>query len=127
VAPPAADRALPRGHPRRDRCVKGTWSTEVSYAVTSLKPERAAASGLLRMTREYWGIENKLHWVRDVTFGEDDSQVRTGSAPQVCAALRNLVVALLRASGAQNLAAALRTNSARPRAAVRLVLSAGCS
>jgi hypothetical protein len=109
---------------RRERCVKGNWSAEVSYSVSSLKPERANASDLLRMTRQYWGIENQLHWVRDVTFGEDGSQVRTGSAPQVCAALRNLVITLLRASGAQNLAAALRANSARPRAAVAMVLSA---
>jgi hypothetical protein len=73
--------------------------------------------------REYWGIENKLHRVRDVTCGEDDSQVRSGAAPQVCAALRNLMIALLRRTGVENIAAALRTHSGRPRAALALVLA----
>jgi predicted transposase YbfD/YdcC len=83
----------------------------------------ARAPRLLRLNREYWGIENRLHWVRDVTLGEDRSQIRSGAAPQVCAALRSLGIALLRRSGASNIAGALRTFSGRPRAAVALVLS----
>ena len=49
------------------------------------------AARLLEIWRGHWGIENRLHWVRDVVFGEDRSQVRTESAPQLLAALRNLV------------------------------------
>ena len=56
----------------------------------------------------HWGIENRLHWVRDVVYGEDQSQVRTGSAPQLLAALRNLVIGILHLGGVKNIAAALR-------------------
>ncbi len=59
-----------------------------------------------------WGIENRLHWVRDVTFDEDRSQVRTGAAPQVLAGLRNLVISLVRRAGHSNVAAALRRHNA---------------
>ncbi len=96
---------------------------EVTYAITSLAPERADARTLLGHLRGHWGIENKTHWVRDVTFDEDRSQVRTGAAPQVMAALRNLVLALLRRAGHTNMAAALRTYAGRPADAVALFLS----
>jgi hypothetical protein len=109
---------------RRERTVKGKTSVEVSYGITSLGPREAKARRLLKLAREYWGIENRLHWVRDVTFDEDRSQVRSGAAPQVCAGLRNLGIALLRRIGTPNIAARLRTYSARPREAVALVLSA---
>jgi hypothetical protein len=108
---------------RRERREKGETKVEVGYGITSLGADQADATRLLGLNREYWGIENRLHWVRDVTFDEDRSQVRSGAAPQVCAGLRNLGIALLRRSGAENIAAALRTFSARPRAAVALVLS----
>jgi hypothetical protein len=60
--------------------------------------------------RGHWAIENQLFRVRDVTLGEDASQVRKGSAPEVMAALRNTVIALLRQSGTVNIAAAIREN-----------------
>lgn len=82
-------------------------STEVRYAITSLS-SKVGAKRLLELVRGHWGIENRLHYVRDVTMGEDASHIRTGSAPQVMAALRNVVLALLRAAGFQNMAAALR-------------------
>ncbi len=63
--------------------------------------------------------------MRDETFGEDACQTRTGFAPQVRAACLNLVIALLRRTGATNLAAALRTYAGRPARAVQLVASAG--
>ena len=97
----------------------------MTYAVTSLPPERADARTLLGHLRGHWGIENKTHWVRDVTFDEDRSQVRTGAAPQVMAAMRNLVLALLRRAGHANIAAALRTYPGRPADAVTLILSGG--
>lgn len=100
-------------------------TVEVTYAITSLPPERADARTLLGHLRGHWGIENKVHWVRDVTFDEDRSQVRTGAAPQVMAAVRNLVLALLRRAGHANMAAALRTYAGRPADAVTLILSGG--
>jgi predicted transposase YbfD/YdcC len=108
---------------RRERTVKGQTTVEVGYSIPSLEPKEAGAQRLLGLSREYWEIENRLHWVRDVTLEEDRSQVRSGAAPQVCAGLRNLVIGLLRRVGAPKIAAALRTYSARPRAAVALVLS----
>ena len=66
------------------------------------------AGELLEYVRGHWGIENRLHYVRDVTLGEDASQVRTGAAPQVMAALRNVVLGLLRSGGETNIAAAIR-------------------
>jgi hypothetical protein len=98
---------------------------EVTYAITSLPPDRADARTLLGHLRGHWGIENKTHWVRDVTFDEDRSQVRTGAAPQVMAATRNLVLALLRRAGHMNIAAAVRTYAGRPADAVALLLSGG--
>jgi len=98
---------------------------EVTYAITSLPPDRADARTLLGHLRGHWGIENKTHWVRDVTFDEDRSQIRTGAAPQVMATTRNLVLALLRRAGHTNIAAALRTYAGRPADAVALVLSSG--
>jgi hypothetical protein len=104
----------------------GEVEDEVSYAITSLPPERADAARLLTLLRGHWGIENQLHHVRDVTFDEDRSGVRTDAAPQVCAACRNLVIALLRRAGATNIAAACRTFAGRPRTAVALIAAAGC-
>lgn len=89
---------------------KGAVTTEVRYAITSLGPGVGPAD-LLRAWRGHWAIENRLHYVRDVTFGEDASQVRSGSAPQILAALRNATVALLRRAGHANIAAALRANA----------------
>jgi hypothetical protein len=93
----------------------------VRYFVTSLPPARADARRLLALVRGHWGIENRLHHVRDVTFGEDRSAIRTGAAPQAVAACRNLVIALARRAGHTNVAAALRTYAGRPAAAVALV------
>jgi hypothetical protein len=100
-------------------------AVEVTYAITSLPLARADARALLSYNRGQWGIENKTHWVRDVTFGEDRSQVRCGAAPQVMAANRNLALALLRRAGHTNIAAALRTYAGRPADAVALTLSGG--
>lgn len=98
---------------------------EVRYYVTSLAPEQADAETLLALARGHWGIENRLHHVRDVTFDEDRSQMRCGAIPQTFAACRNLAIGLLRTSGAASIAAALRTYAARPVDAALLVLSTG--
>ena len=97
---------------RLERIVKrGEVETrEVEYAITSVGPEWADAATLLGWWRGHWGIENRLHWVRDVTMGEDASRVRHGSAPQALAGLRNAAIGLLRLLGEPNIAAALREN-----------------
>jgi len=100
---------------------KGQKETQVRYAITSLGTERKAKQ-LLSLVRGHWAIENQLFWVRDVTLGEDASQVRKGSTPQVMAALRNVVIGLLRNSGASNLAAAIRSNGWQPQSATLMNL-----
>ena len=99
---------------------RGASTTETRQFITSLPPT-TAPQRLLELTRSHWGIENRLHYVRDVTFGEDACRVRSGVAPQVLAALRNTVIALLRAAGHANIAAALRQYAWRPDAALHLL------
>jgi predicted transposase YbfD/YdcC len=79
----------------RERTVKGVRSVEVVYGITSLSMKQADAATLLAILRNHWQIENGLHYVRDVTLGEDACRVRSGTAPQVLAALRNAVIHLL--------------------------------
>jgi predicted transposase YbfD/YdcC len=99
----------------------GQVSLEVVYGITSLASSEATARQLLAFTRQHWHIENKSHWVRDVTFDEDRCQVRTGSLPHVMATLRNTVINLLRATGAANIAKALRHYAAHPDDALALI------
>jgi hypothetical protein len=108
---------------RRGRPV-GPPSVEVVYYITSVPPERADAARLLPLIRGHWGIENRLHHVRDVTFDEDRSTVRSGAAPQLMAAARNLVLALFRRQHRTNIAATLRTYAGRPRTAIDLLVNA---
>ena len=82
------------------------WSTETVYAITSLIAIQARPPELARLARG--------HWLRDVTFDEDRSQARTASGPRVMAALRNLVITILRLAGAASIAAALRHHSRHP-------------
>ena len=102
---------------------KGKISRETSYIITSLSPQQATPARLLQLVRGHWAIENRLHWVRDVTFDEDRCQVRTGAAPQVMAALRNTVIGLFRLTGVRNIAAALHTLAGSPPRALALVTS----
>jgi predicted transposase YbfD/YdcC len=90
------------------------WRTVVVYAVTSLAFAQASPARLADLIRGHWAIENGLHYVRDVTFAEDASRVRTGTAPQVMACLRNLVIGALSRAGPVNLAAALRQHARDP-------------
>jgi hypothetical protein len=105
----------------RERTVKGVTTVEVEYAMTSLKPEQADAQRLSELVREHWGMENGLHWVRDVTLGEDGCRVRKGNAPQVLAAVRNAVIHLLAGMVAPNHAVAIRRLNAHPEEALALL------
>ncbi len=99
----------------------GQTRDEVAHAITSLGQERATTGELLELWRAHWHIENRLHWVRDVTFDEDRSQARAGHVPQVMATLRNVAISLLRICGAENIAAACRRYAARPALALAAV------
>jgi hypothetical protein len=84
------------------------------YAITSLTFAQASPARLADYLRGHWAIENGLHYIRDVTFAEDGSQVRTGTGPSVMACLRNLAIGLLSRAGPVNLAAALRHHARDP-------------
>lgn len=99
----------------------GEVARKTVYGITSLSATRADAAVLLDRVRNHWVIENRSHYVRDVTFAEDHSQVRTGSIPQVMAAFRNTAIALLRTSGEPNIAAACRRLAAHPWQALALL------
>ena len=99
----------------------GKTTYEQQYAATSLTPQRTTAAVLQALWRGHWGIENRLHYVRDVTLGEDASRMRTGNEPQALAAIRNTVIGTLRRAGHTNIAAALRTYASKPHAALALL------
>ena len=105
----------------RTRQVNGATTTESVFYITSLPPTEASPARLLRLIREHWRIENQLHYVRDVSAGEDACRVRTASAPEVLAGMRNATLTVLRASGESNIAAAFRQLAAVPHKAVELV------
>lgn len=86
----------------------GQRTVEVVYLITSASHTQAPPAVLAAWVNQHWSIENKLHHVRDVTFDEDRSQIRTGQAPQVMATLRNTAIGILRLAGFTNIAAALR-------------------
>ena len=92
---------------------RGKKTVEVQYAISSLSRPRADAALLITRWRDHWGIES-LHWIRDVTFGEDKCQVKLGHAPQNLAAFRNAAISLLRLGGYKEIAATLRDFSYRP-------------
>ncbi|MET8129301.1 ISAs1 family transposase [Streptomyces sp. NPDC005065] len=92
----------------------GQVSRETVYAVTDLTSHQASPQRLGRLARSQWTIENRLHFVRDATFREDASKIRTGHGPENMATLRNLAINTLRAAGHQNVAAGLRHASYEP-------------
>jgi predicted transposase YbfD/YdcC len=86
-----------------------------------LAAHKASPQKLLTVNRGHWSIENKVHWVRDVTFDEDRCRIRKGKGAQVMASLRNLAISLLRMAGAQNIAQALRCCSWNQNYSLRLI------
>jgi predicted transposase YbfD/YdcC len=107
---------------RRTVTKKGKKTVEVVYLITS---DRLADPAVLAAwVRGHWEIENKLHWVRDVTYQEDKSLVRTGNAPRVMATLRSLAISLLRLDGHDNIAAANRHHARDPQRTLELIQTA---
>ena len=78
------------------------------FIITSLDAREAAPAHLAGYVRGHWTIENKVHWVRDVTFREDASRVRTGGRPRIMGTLRNLTIGLIRQAGYTRIAATIR-------------------
>lgn len=99
----------------------GAVSQEVTYGVTSLRPEEASAAEVEALWRGHWTIEARVHYVRDATLGEDAGQQRVGSTPQALAALRNALLSLLRSLGWASIADALRHYGAYARRALALL------
>ena len=97
---------------RRTVTKNGKKTVEVVYLITSDRDADPAT--LAAWVRSHWEIENRLHWVRDVTYQEDKSLVRTGNAPRVMASLRSLAISLLRLDGHANIAAANRHHARDP-------------
>ncbi len=97
-----------------------TWEEKVvtkcatRYLVTSLPPEEASIERLMKLRRGHWRIENSLHYVKDVTMGEDRSLIHAGNGGAVMSALRSTVISLLHRTGHKRIASALRSNSQRP-------------
>ena len=99
----------------------GEVSRSVTYGLTSLVLEEATPAELEALWRGHWTIEKRVHYVRDVSMGEDAGQAARGSTPQALAAVRNGVLALLRWAGWTNVADALRTYAASLPAALTLI------
>jgi predicted transposase YbfD/YdcC len=91
----------------------GKISHETRYFITSVPRSLAGASQLLVWGRGHWSIENRSHYVRDVTLGEDASRIRKGSGPEIMAALRNAAIGFLRVTGASNIAETVRRNASQ--------------
>lgn len=96
---------------------------QIVYGITSLSRDRASPKRLLTLNREYWGIENGLHYRRDVTLQEDATRLTLGNAGHNMAILNNIVVGLCRRNGYDNLASARRLFCARPEDALKLITS----
>lgn len=107
----------------RRRRLLGTdrWEREVVYAVTDLDWRQAKPELIAAALRGHWRIENQLHWVRDVTLGEDQSRIHVGHGPVNMAALRNFTVSRHRLAGAQNIATARRSTGRHPNRALDLL------
>ncbi len=98
---------------RRLNLATGRWSTITVYAITNLTATDASPADLADWLRGHWAIET-LHHIRDTTYAEDASHLRTGNAPRAMATLRNTAISLLRLTGITTIAAALRHNSRNP-------------
>ena len=107
---------------RRTVTANGKKTVEVVYLITSDRDADPAT--LAAWVRSHWEIENRLHWVRDVTYQEDKSLVRTGNAPRVMASLRSLAISLLRLDGHINIAAANRHHARDPQRTLKLLQTA---
>jgi predicted transposase YbfD/YdcC len=110
-----------RRHYESVRLRTGEVSSETTYGITDLQPTEVGVSQIEQVWRGHWTIENKVHWVRDVTMGEDANQTHTGPAQHVMAALRNAALNLFRQEGWTNIADAFRHHGASVDRALALI------
>ncbi len=101
---------------------KGEERVEIAYGITNLPRKKANAKRILQLNRKHWWVENRLHYRRDVTLGEDASQVRSQGAPEVVAALNGGLLALMDFVGVNNVAKQMRHFCAQPQEALQLLL-----
>jgi predicted transposase YbfD/YdcC len=101
------------GQVEREVKQDGKTTREIRCFITSVPREKADADQLLEWTRGHWSIENRSHYVRDVTMGEDASRIRKGAGPQVMAAMRNAAIGFFRATGSSNIAETIRRNASQ--------------
>jgi predicted transposase YbfD/YdcC len=99
----------------------GEVEQEVRYGLTSLSRQKASPKRLLEIVRSEWGIENGLHYRRDVTFHEDDTRMTHKSVGRAMATINNLVASLLSIQGFRNFARARRSFDARPQQALAII------
>jgi len=92
-----------------------------AYGVTSLTAEEATPARLLALVRGHWHMENKLHYIRDFSYDEDRSQVRTGNGPRAMSSLRNLAIVLIRWQGWAGIPTGNRYYTAHPTAVLSLL------
>ena len=106
---------------RRTRTIKSRKHVEVVYLICSLPMTDAQPEVVAAWLQGHWGIENRLHWVRDVVFDEDRHQLRTGNGPKVMAALRNLAISLIRLfhGTGTSIASTTRSLSRQPKRAIK--------
>ncbi len=108
---------------RRTSTRNAKKTVEVVYLITSASLPAASPARIAAWIRGHWGVENRLHWVRDVTFDEDRSQTRTGQGPHIMASIRNLAISIHRLAGATNIAQATRQAAWDPPATCNLLLT----
>ena len=100
---------------------KGVTKQQVRYGITSLPAEVSDAARVAVLKRGHWQVENGLHYVKDVTLGEDASQTHVGKGADVFAMVRNIAISLLRRAGYRTIAAHLRRYSGCPHEALALL------
>ena len=98
---------------RNLRCPQRHAGLERVYLISSLTRTEAGPAQLLELNRGHWGIENRLHHVRDKAYDEDRCRARTGNTPRTLACLRNFAISLLRLLQVSNIKAALRDLAAK--------------
>jgi hypothetical protein len=110
------------------RLERETWrgrdnkhSLESVCGITSLTKDDAGPARLLSLTRGHWVVENRSHFVRDVSFGEDACRIRRGNGPHAFAALRNAAIGIARLAGAESIATAIRSCAWASKRALRAI------
>ncbi len=101
---------------------KKTTSVDTVCGVTSQPPDKASLEKILRQNRGHWSIENKMHWVLDVTFDEDRNQIRNLNGPMVITCLGRFAISMLRINGKKNISEAFRKLWAKPHLALNMVI-----